>query len=196
MKKIEEYLYDLESSENPLSADVYFILGNNKTYIFDVGANINSLNEIKKYHNREIIISHFHQDHIYNLNNLDDKNNIYVSSYTFKHLNYGKIVNDLIEINDGVNLKIFEIPNSHAKGSLALIINDKYLLLGDSIGSNIKGYNVSLLYDEIKSLEEYKYEYVLLSHKNKIYKKDAVIIFLKNIYNKKEKGNPYIGIYE
>ena len=196
MKKIEEYLYILESSINPLSSDVYFIFGNNKTYIFDVGSNLDSLNEIKKYHNREIIISHFHQDHIFNLNNLDDRNNIYVSSYTFKYLNYGRVINELIEINDGVNLKIFEIANSHAKGSLALIVNNKYLLLGDSIGSNIKGYNVSLLNNEIKTLERQNYEYVLLSHKNKIYKKEAVIIFLKNIYNKKEKGNPYIGIYE
>ncbi len=191
MVNINEYISFLEASDNPLSAKVFVIKGNNKNYIFDVGANKASRDLIKNIENRCIIISHFHTDHMDNMKYfLDDE--LYIGDYTFKILGYGNVINDIFEINDGINLKIIHIPNIHAKGSLGLIINDLYLLIGDSLDGNRYGLNVSLLYDEIKLLKSLKFKYILTSHDEVIYNKDDEIKELEYYYSKKEKNKPYI----
>ena len=155
IKIINEYIKYIESSENPLSANVFIIKGINNNYIFDVGSNKYSREYINKIDDRIIIISHFHTDHMENLKFFyNDINNLYIGDYTYKILGYGNVIKDKYEINDGINLKIISIPNSHAKGSLCLLINNEYLLIGDSLDGNRNGLNVSLLYDEIKLLKE------------------------------------------
>lgn len=194
MIKINDYIEFLESSENPLSAKVFIIKGKNNNYIFDVGANALAKELINSIENRIIIISHFHTDHMENLKHfINDKDNLYIGDYTFKILGYGNVLKEIYEINDGINLKIIPIPNSHSKGSLCLIINDEYLLIGDSLDGNRYGLNVSLLYDEIKLLKNLKFKYIIPSHENVIYKKDDVIKDLEYYYSKKEKNKPYIG---
>lgn len=192
MVNINEYISFLEASDNPLSAKVFVIKGNNKNYIFDVGANKASRDLIKNIENRCIIISHFHTDHMDNMKYfLDDE--LYIGDYTFKILGYGNVINDIFEINDGINLKIIHIPNSHAKGSLCVVVNKKYLLIGDSLDGNRYGLNVSLLYDEIKILKSLDFKYILTSHENVIYNKEDVIKDLEYYYSKREKNKPYIG---
>jgi len=193
IKIINEYIKYIESSENPLSANVFIIKGINNNYIFDVGSNKYSREYINKIDDRIIIISHFHTDHMENLKFFyNDINNLYIGDYTYKILGYGNVIKDKYEINDGINLKIISIPNSHAKGSLCLIINNEYLLIGDSLDGNRNGLNVSLLYDEIKLLKELDYKYILTSHNDIIYKKEEVIKELEYYYSKKEKNKPYI----
>ena len=192
MEDLCEYIKYIKSSNNPLSANVFIIKGNNHNYIFDVGANKLSRDIIKDIKNKIIIISHFHTDHMENMKYFND-NEIYIGDYTYKVLGYGNVVNDIFEINDGINLKLIHIPNSHAKGSLCLIVNDEYLLIGDSLDGNRNGLNVSLLYDEIKLLKSLNYKYILTSHDDVIYNKDEVIKNLEYYYSKREKNNPYIG---
>ncbi len=191
MEDLCEYIRYIKSSNNPLSANVYIIKGNNHNYIFDVGANKLSRDIINNIENKIIIISHFHTDHMENMKYFNNET-IYIGDYTYKILGYGNIVNDIFEINDGINLKIIHIPNIHAKGSLGLIINDLYLLIGDSLDGNRYGLNVSLLYDEIKLLKSLKFKYILTSHDEVIYNKDDVIKELEYYYSKKEKNKPYI----
>ncbi len=193
IKIINEYIKYIESSENPLSANVFIIRGINNNYIFDVGSNKYSREYINKIDDRIIIISHFHTDHMENLKFFyNDINNLYIGDYTYKILGYGNVIKDKYEINDGINLKIISIPNSHAKGSLCIIINNEYLLIGDSLDGNRNGLNVSLLYDEIKLLKELDFKYILTSHNDIIYKKEEVIKELEYYYSKKEKNKPYI----
>ena len=192
MEDLNEYIKYIKASENPLSAKVFIIKGKDNNYIFDVGANKLSRDIIKDIKNKIIIISHFHTDHMENMKYFNNEK-IYIGDYTYKILGYGNVVNDIFEINDGINLKIIHIPNSHAKGSLCLIVNDEYLLIGDSLDGNRNGLNVSLLYDEIKLLKSLNYKYILTSHDDVIYNKDEVIKDLEYYYSKREKNKPYIG---
>ena len=72
MNAIGEKIKYLPSSEYPLSADVYFIEGDKYCYIYDVGNNDDSLNQINQIKKEKIIVlSHYHQDHIGNIENID-----------------------------------------------------------------------------------------------------------------------------
>lgn len=194
MIRVNEYIFFLESTDNPLSARVYVISGNEYKYIFDVGSNKASRELIDNIKNRRIIISHFHTDHMENLKTFyNDKNNLYIGDYTYKILGYGNVITAPIEINDGINLKIIPIPNSHAKGSLGVIVNNEYLLIGDALDGNRYGFNVTLLNSLIKQLKELEYKYILIGHNSDILMKEEVIKTLEYYYSKREKNKPYIG---
>ena len=194
MKIINDYLRYIEAKEAPLSSNVFIIKGNKNTYIYDVGSDRISREEIKKIKNKSIIISHFHKDHMENLNFLsDDEYDLYIGDYIYKILGYGNVIKDRYEINDGIHLIIIYIPNSHAKGSLGLIINNEYLLIGDSLDGNRNGFNVSLLNEEIKLLKELDYKYVLNGHNDERINKEDIIKELEFIYSKRIKNKPYIG---
>jgi len=124
---------------------------------------------------------------------IGEEYDLYIGDYTYKILGYGNVIRDRYEINDGVNLKIISIPNSHAKGSLGVIINNEYLLIGDSLDGNRNGFNVSLLNEEIKLLKELDYKYILNGHNNEILNKKDVIDELELIYSKRIRNKPYIG---
>ena len=75
-----------------------------------------------------------------------------------------------------------------------MTVNDEYLIIGDAFYSNVKGYNVSLLSEEIKLLKELDFRYVLMSHKDKLHEKDEIISILEKVFKKREKDNPYISV--
>ena len=194
VKKINGYIDHLASTSEPLSADVYIIRGNDNNYIFDVGANKISRDLINSINNKIIIISHFHQDHLGNMVYIKDGiKDLYIGDYTYHILGYGNKCQNMIEINDGINLKIIPLPNSHSKGSLILIVNDEYLFVGDALYSNRNGYNVSLLNEEIRILKELKYDKVLVSHENNIYSKEEILMELEYFYSKRDKNKPNIS---
>ena len=103
-----------------------------------------------------------------------------------------------IYVDDGeLSLHIFPLPSSHAKGSLALEVNNKYCFLGDGIYAMQKGsgqlYNAGLLREEIEVLKNVKADKFMCSHKTPFERpKKVVIRWLESIYNKREKDNPYI----
>ena len=81
-------------------------------------------------------------------------------------------------------LRIFQMPSSHAKGSLALLVNNKYCLLGDALYPAHKGdktvYNARILKQQIDILKKMAAPYVLLSHREPfVQKKQAVISWLE-----------------
>lgn len=194
MKKINSYLKFIPMSENPLSADVYFINIDDKNYVFDVGSNEESLNEIKKINNPIIIISHFHDDHMKNLNYLDGE--IYLSSYSFKRANKGTIVDKPLELSPHVT--IYPLVSTHAKGSLMLELNEEYLLVGDGLYTGIiqgeAAYNVNMLKETIEILAATKANKIIQSHDEKIYPKDKIIKELGEIYQKRKKNEPFIFV--
>lgn len=131
MIPICEYISFIPSSDEPLSADVFFIKGDSKTYIYDVGANEQSFKEIESVPGEKaVILSHFHPDHTANMARINC-DEIYLGRKTYEKLGKGIIVSDKIIIEDGLKLEITRFPSVHAKGSLVLTVNSEYALIGD-----------------------------------------------------------------
>ena len=201
MKTITDRISFLPSSEDPLSADVYVIRGDQRNYVVDVGSCDAAYDLISSLDKRTIIITHFHDDHMKNLRRLEVADEyLYITAQDRKVLGtyapsiLGTIVSAPIEINDGVKLVIAPMPSSHAKGSLGVVVDGEYLILGDGFYSSAKGYNVSLLADQIRVLKALSFTKVIMSHGEKIYSRDEVIAELEGYYAKRTKDSPYIPL--
>ena len=198
--RINDKISYIKSNDNPLSADIGIIRSNNSTWLFDVGNGISNIESLKDRYN--VVLSHFHLDHIGNLSLLDI-NKIYCSKETYMHLSKEIIdkceiiiITEELIIND---IRIFLIPSSHAKGCLGLEIDNHYTFLGDATYCNFKNnqlsYNVQLLKEEINLIKKLKSNYLLISHYNGLIRnKIDVLKELEDIYSLKEKNKPYIFI--
>ena len=120
---------------------------------------------------------------------------------TYKHTHIGSILEDDVYIEDGKSvLHMFPLPSSHAKGSIALEVNNEYCFLGDGLYAMQKGfqslYNTGILKEEIEVLKKVKAKNFMCSHKTPFGRSKAgVIRWLESIYDKRTKDNPYI-LYE
>lgn len=198
IKHITDNIAYLKASSDPLSADVAFIKGNKYTWIFDVGANDESRDLIESIKGpKAVVISHFHQDHMGNLDRIK-YDLLYTGDFTYKKIKTGTVVKDEVYIDDGVKIHITSMPSSHCKGCLAMEIDEKYVFLGDSVYCFCKdgrpAYNKNILSEQIKSLNQLKAPYALLSHASIfIKKKSTVIKGLEYIHDRKTK-DPYIWV--
>jgi len=187
----------LSASAYPLSADVVLIEGREHIWLFDVGSSDDVLQALQTLSKKpRIILSHFHPDHTANLDKLSFEA-LYVGSYTHQKIKLGTIVKSPIELDDGIHLRVFPLPSSHAKGSLALEVNETYAFLGDGAYSAVKQgravYNATLLKDELDVLRSIKAPWFLLSHANPfLQKKDDVITLLEAVYNQRCANSPDI----
>lgn len=207
----------IPASNAPLSADVGIIEGEEFFYLFDVGADevvAEFLNVLPKP--KKLILSHFHPDHIGNIGRIVFAE-CYVGANTKNYLkNYlcfsetepkeieellqeqgVRIVDTPIMISDGVEINIFPLPSSHAKGSLAVTADGAYTFLGDATyctGKKGKAvYNTQLLKEQIDLLKTLSSDYVLLSHAEPYMKERKQLIRqLEDIYGSRKKGEPYI----
>lgn len=172
---VSEKIEYITSGENPLSSDVIFIKGDKATWIFDVGANDEAFNAIEELvsdeaSNRDvnIVISHFHRDHMGNLMRIlsipEPKNsiNFYVSKYTKKRSNVGNIVEEDLFFDDGVRIHIFPMPSTHSKGCLCLEADDEAVFIGDSMYpayktvEDLTGTDMNSSVDKFDSRNEYR----------------------------------------
>ena len=194
--KINKDLSYFPSSENPLSAEVFFIEGSSCTYIYDVGASEESLQAILSEEKRIVILSHFHQDHGTNVRNINFEK-LYVDKKTRDYYDMGEIVEERFCVEDGVKLEIIPIKTSHSRTGLLLNVNEEYLLTGDALYmSSVNGqncYNAQLLKETINCLKEIKTKNVILSHDRQlVYPYEDILRKLDEISAKREKNNPYI----
>ena len=188
----------LPSVENPISSDVIFIKpeGSDTTWIFDVGTSSEAAELIKAVEGKKnIVISHFHPDHILNLLKVKC-DTLYVTKYTKKYTRAGTIVDQDLSFPDGI--KIYQIPSSHSKGSLVLEYKD-YVFLGDATYCHFRlsarEYNVQLLEQMIKKMEEIQAPNFCLSHdKTFIQPKESVLRIYKKILARRVNGNPTINV--
>lgn len=203
MNIINDLIQWLPASEEPLSSDVFVIQGNSKTWIFDVGCNKQALENITNIQGEiGIILSHFHPDHTKNLQLLNLAQSditVYMGENTSKYIKAHKtvIVTEELFIDDGILLHIVPIQATHAKGSVILEVDYKYAFLGDAIYPTHKSgkaaYNAQLLKEEIKALESLKATEFHISHRNPVcVSKEAIIRYLKGIYEGRNKNEPYI----
>ena len=157
---------------------------------------------------KNIVISHFHRDHLLNVVRHCngevslDFDTLYVGAHASKVV--GEIasrekitVTSPLLFDDGVHIEILPIPNSHAKGSLALIVDD-YVFLGDAtypmVGHGEPDvYNVQILEQQIKLLKSLTATRFCLSHKRGLVRdKESVIQFLESVYARRQKNENYI----
>ena len=104
-----------------------------------------------------------------------------------------------VRISDGVYIEIYHVPNSHAKGSLLLQVNEEFIFVGDSLYSKAEGdsyvYNAQLLKEEIELLKNLPGNNIFSSHEERPVKSKAgVVRFLEQIYAKREKNDAYIRV--
>ena len=188
----------LPSVENPISSDVVFIkpAGSEITWIFDVGTCGEAAELINQVEDKKnIVISHFHPDHILNLIKVK-YDNLYVTKYTRKYTRAGEVVEDELTFPDGI--KIYTIPSSHSKGCLVLEYKD-YVFLGDATYCHFRltarEYNVQLLEQMIKKMSEITAPYFCLSHdKGFVQEKEAVLRIYRKILARRKTGNPTINV--
>ena len=131
-----------------------------------------------------------------------DFDSVYLGSYASKVV--GEVagrekiaVTSPISFDDGVKVQILPMPNSHAKGSLALIVDD-YVFLGDAtypmVGHGTPDvYNVQILEQQTKMLKSLTSTRFCLSHKRGLVRdRDSVIQFLESVYARRQKNENYI----
>ena len=103
--KLTESISYLPAVSAPLSCDIVFIKTNKSTWIFDTGTNEEAAAEINKIDGiKNIVISHFHADHITNVPKIN-YTNLYVSKTTKKYTKDGIVVNG--------NIIFAEEPGAH-----------------------------------------------------------------------------------
>ncbi len=178
-----EYINFIPSSDEPLSADVFFIKGDKKTYIYDVGSNEQAFNEIESVADEKaVILSHFHPDHTANMKRISC-NEIYLGRKTYEKLGKGVIVSDRIVIEDGLKLEIARFPSVHAKGSLVLTVNSEYALIGDLYYSN-KDCNKDVAREMITAMKRLDTKYFIPSHcgKSPVIEKSKLICELEDYF--------------
>lgn len=149
---------------------------------------------------------------------------MYIGKGTEKYLPDGEIVTEPVIIEDELDvsraeneagpdelgtgnrklkLEIIPMPSSHSKGSLALVVNDEYIFMGDStyckyvpkkegVEEHVE-YNVQKLKEQIDLLKSIKADKCLVSHEKRIMRpKKVVIRQLEAIYNRRQPGENVI----
>lgn len=211
MKTLTKYCFYLPASEQPLSADVGVVTGEEYTYVFDVGANEESLRLITGIRGKKrIVLSHFHYDHTDNLLRpalreelLSGQTELFVSAYTKQHLDIscGTVVTEPLVFCDGVTVELLPMPSSHARGCLVMNVNRELTFFGDAMYAMTKNkeavYNAQLLQEEIDRLSRLQTQTILLSHRDPIAQpKERVLHTLQKIYEARHRSQPYIRVEE
>lgn len=217
--KLNDRIQYLQVSYDPLSADVVAVRGDSAWWIFDVGACdmavdfINALprnpaNDDAVSLKKNIVISHFHRDHLLNVVRHCngevslDFDTLYVGSHASKVVgemsDREKVaVTSPLSFDDGMRIEILLIPNSHAKGSLILVVDD-FVFLGDAtypmVGHGEPDvYNVQILGEQIRFLKSLAQTRFCLSHKRGLVRdRNSVIQFLESVYARRQKNENYI----
>lgn len=172
MKKISENIKYLSSTDNPLSAEVYFINGDNYCYIYDVGNNKDSLSEISNIKKDIVVIlSHYHEDHTGNINKIN-YHNLYVGELTYDKIGQGSIIKDRFAIKDGSEIEIRYCPSPHVDGCLIVTVNKEYTLIADLYFTR-PPFNKTKVVEMIEALKNIDTKFFVISHEedNKVIEK-------------------------
>lgn len=200
MSKILEIcdrIYRIPATDIPLSADIGIVVGKTHVWLYDVGACPDTVSEVTSF-NLPIncVLSHFHPDHVGGLAGIAFEK-VYLSANTYKYVGLGEKVAGDVTFDDGIKIHIFELPSSHAKGSLGLEAGD-YCFLGDALYPTQKAgrevYNTGLLLEQIKKLRSLSARYFLLSHDERfVFPHEEVLGGLERLYSRRDKNSPYIS---
>jgi len=185
MKVITGKIKYLSATDNPLSADVYFIEGDRCCYIYDVGNDDNSLHHISRVNKEKtIVLSHYHKDHIGNIERIN-VHNLYVGKKTYETIGKGEIVEDAFTINDGVKIEVIPCTSPHTEGSLVINVDNEYTLIADLYFTR-PPFDSSKAMQMIEELKNIDTKYFVISHQKeeKIIPKEILIGELLDYFNK------------
>lgn len=182
----------------PLSADVFVIQGKDSLWIFDVGATDSAAAAINALPGKKnVVLSHFHGDHTSNITRIVF-DNLYVGRDSFRHYNIGQVIDSPVQFEDGFRFRIVPVPNSHCKGSLALLVNDEFAFLGDStypqVRPHVDCYNAQLLENQLKVLRSFPDQFILSHRKNVLCSKTSVLLMMESVLSRRQKNNPWINV--
>lgn len=186
------------ASSEPLCADIFIYEGREGIWLFDLGYGQAALERIRALPGPfQAVISHFHQDHMGNLPELEPAG-LWLGRYTLRHAGrhsgLARVVSETVEPEPG--LKLFPIPSIHAKGCVGMQAGE-YALLGDAtycakIHGRV-GFNSTLLYDTIRTLEALSASKFVLSHGEPVVReREDVLGELRDAYSSRVQGEPYI----
>lgn len=140
--RINPHISLITSDLNFICAQIGIIQGKKESLLIDAGASCAQINLLKeKIESKELnnniskcIITHFHPDHIKNLeilNNLEVIGSKNTSRYTRVDTLINK--NTTLDLGD-ISVEIIPLPSIHAKGSLCIYIPVyKIMFIGDSL---------------------------------------------------------------
>ena len=190
---ISEKIRYIEGADAPLSADIGIVKEGDACWLYDVGNGADRAAVLEQ--NCNVVLSHFHPDHIGNIGRVHAKN-IYLSKETCAHLPAQTLASGGIHIVTAPirlgDLHIFPLPSSHAKGCLGLEIDGRYAFVGDALYCKTKKdscvYNAQLLQEEIQVLKNLRADILLVSHwKGLMRRKTEVLAELEAIYARRNK---------
>lgn len=185
MNLITERIKYLPATDNPLSADVYFIEGDKRCYIYDVGNDDNSLRCIHQADREKVVIlSHYHKDHTGNIERINVQT-LYVGRKTFETIGRGIIVEDAFTINDGVKIEVIPCPSPHTEGSLLVNVDNEYTLIADLYFTR-PPFDISKAMAMIEMLRNIDTKYFVVSHQEdeKIILKETLIAELFDYFTR------------
>ena len=184
MNMIGEKIKYLPATNNPLSADVYFVDGDKYCYIYDVGNNEYSLSQINQVEKEKVIIlSHHHKDHTGNIESINYRN-LYAGKFTYETIGKGIIVEDKFTINDGVKIEVIHCISPHTEGSLIVNIDNEYTLIADLFFTR-PPFDKKKARKMIESLKNIDTKFFVISHQEeaKIITKKGLIEELLDYFN-------------
>ncbi len=131
MTWITPRIRQIPASQDPLSADVFIIEGDERCYVFDVGSSDEAWAAISALQKPvTVILSHFHRDHIGNMSRLSPGQTL-AGARTMKYIIGGMLVDAPLTIRDGVSIDVRPCVSPHAPGCLIATVNDEYTFIGD-----------------------------------------------------------------
>ena len=97
MKTIAPRLNYWPAASLPLCADIFVYEGRDCAWVFDVGYGQAALRRVQSLPGKfAVVISHFHQDHMGNLPELNPER-LYLGQYTLRHTGSGQVVDTPME---------------------------------------------------------------------------------------------------
>ena len=174
----------LPATNDPLSADVFCMNGDQYCYIYDVGNNKHSLRYISQISKKKIVIlSHYHKDHTGNIEGVH-YHDLYVGKKTYEAIGKGIIVEDAFTINDGVNIDVIHCTSPHTDGSLILTVDNEYTLIADLYFTR-PPFDIDKAMKMLESLRNIDTKYFVVSQKKKkkVILKDKMIAELADYFN-------------
>lgn len=184
MNMINEKIRYLPATEDPLSADVYFIDGAKYCYIYDVGNNDSSLHHIDQISKEKIIIlSHYHKDHVGNIERINYRH-LYVGKKTYEAIGKGAIVEDSFTINDGVKIEVIHCISPHTEGSLIVNVDNEYTLIADLYFTR-PTFDKEKALKMIETLKNIDTKFFVISHMEdeKVISKEKLIVELLDYFD-------------
>ena len=184
MYTIGEKIKYLPAANEPLSADVYCVEGDQYCYVYDVGDDDRSLQYINQIGKEKVVVlSHHHKDHTGNIADLYYRD-LYVGKKTYESIGKGIIVEDKLTINDGVKIEIAHCISPHTDGSLIITVDNEYTLIADLYFTRPPFDKVKAL-NMIESLKMIDTKHFVISHQEdeKVIPKEKLISELTDYFS-------------